>query len=221
MSGVTDAIGQAFAALLGHPLVGLGARLVGVYLVLLWVVSAWWAWRDARARTRDPFVPYLAAAGIILVTPVLFPLAVMVYRVIRPPLTVAAAEAQDLQLAILEEEAVRPTCGRCGAVVDEEWVACPTCGSELAVRCAGCGRPLELDWTICAWCAADVPWATPPDRRPPAEPVAIPIRPGGRPLVPVMALSDEEVPEAGVEAGRRRSRTRRPADRKGSPAEEE
>jgi len=210
MSGLTDAIGQAFAELLGNPLVGLAARLLAMYLIVLWVASAWWVWRDARARTRDPIVPYLAAAGVVLVTPLLFPRAVVVYRVIRPPLTVAAAEAADLQLAVLEEEATRPTCRRCGSIVDEEWVACPICGSELAIRCAECGRPLELDWTICAWCAADVPWSTPPAAADPTpEPVAIPIRPGGRPLVPVMVLPEDQVPSgAPASPGRRRTRKR-------------
>lgn len=195
MSGLGDAIGQAFGQVLGLPLVGLGLRLLALYIVVIWLAAAYWTWRDARARTRNPLVPYLAAAGVVLVSPLLFPLAVGVYRLVRPDRTVAAAEASDLQLAMLEEDATRPTCAGCGAVVDESWVRCPSCARTLAVRCATCRRPIELDWTICAWCAADVPWtgegnATPSAGMTAPEPVTIPIRPGGRPLVPVMAVPE-------------------------------
>jgi predicted RNA-binding Zn-ribbon protein involved in translation (DUF1610 family) len=215
-----DTLGDTLAAVVGHPAVVIAVRIALVYLVVLWLAAAWWVWRDARARYRDPLVPYVAAAAVVLVTPLLFPLAAVVYRLVRPSMTTAHAEATALQLAMLEEEAVRPVCAGCGGEVDEEWVRCPSCGTTLSVRCESCGRPLELDWTICAWCAAEVPWAeaADPDVAPvrvgslPA-PVAIPIRPGGRPLVPVMAVPEE--PPAGEAApepalpGRRRVRTRR------------
>jgi hypothetical protein len=212
MNGVLDAVGQTFAEMLGHPAVGVAIRLVALYVVVVWIASAWWVWRDARSRSTDVFVPYLAAGAVLLVTPLLFPLAVVIYRMVRPPLTVSAATSVELQMAMLEEEATHSECATCGAMVDDEWVACPTCGAELAVRCPSCGRPLELDWGICAWCAAEVPWGGEgrligPTR--PLQAVAIPIRPGGRPLVPVMAAPEEEPEAPGSPAARRRRTSRR------------
>jgi DNA-directed RNA polymerase subunit RPC12/RpoP len=211
-----DAVAQTFGELLGHPAVGIAIRFIALYLVIVWIASAWWVWRDARTRSTDAFVPYLAAGAVILVTPLLFPLAVLSYRMVRPPLTVSAATSAELQMAMLEEEATHSECAMCGALVDDEWVACPACGSELAVRCVSCGRPLELDWRICAWCAAEVPWDG--DGRPtgpalPREAVAIAIRPGGRPLLPVMAAPEagDEPEVAGSAAARRRRTSRRSA----------
>lgn len=207
-----DAVGQTLGELLGHPAVGLAARFLALYIVIVWIASAWWVWRDARARSTDVLVPYVAAAAVLLVTPILFPLAVVVYRLVRPPLTVSAATSAELQLAMLEEEAAQSMCATCGAAVDDEWVACPTCGAPLAIRCDACGRPLELDWAICAWCAAEVPWAEqgPVDRRPVAEPaMAIPIRPGGRPLLPVMAAPEAAARPATTPSARRRGHSRR------------
>lgn len=212
MTDVTDAIGQAFADLLGHPAVGIAIRFVALYVLILWLASAWWVWRDARARTNDALAPYLAAGAVLLVTPVLFPLAVAVYRLVRPPLTVAAVNSAELQLAMLEEEAAQSVCASCGAPVDEEWVACPACGSPLAVRCDSCGRGLELDWAICAWCAAEVPWAEhgPADAGAISDvAVAIPIRPGGRPLLPVMAIPERGGLAEGPHPARRRAVNRR------------
>jgi predicted RNA-binding Zn-ribbon protein involved in translation (DUF1610 family) len=212
MSGVMDAVAQAFAEMLGHPAVGTALRLFALYVVIVWIASSWWVWRDARTRSTDAFMPYIAAGTVILVTPLLFPLAVVIYRMVRPPLTVSAATSVELQLAMLEEEAARSECATCGATVDDEWVACPSCGAELAARCTACGRALELDWQICAWCAAEVPWAgegRPVIRTAPREAVAIPIRPGGRPLLPVMAAPDDEPQPVGSPAARRRITSRR------------
>ena len=212
MTDVMDAVAQTFGEVLGHPAVGIAIRLIVLYVLIVWIASAWWVWRDARTRSTDALLPYVAAGAVILVTPVLFPLAVVIYRMVRPPLTVSAAASVELQMAMLEEEAARSTCATCGATVDDEWVACPSCGAELAVRCTACGRPLELDWQICAWCAAEVPWAgegRPVSATAPREAVAIPIRPGGRPLLPVMAAPDEEPESVGSPAARRRTTSRR------------
>ena len=206
MNGIMDAVGQTFGELLGHPAVGVAIRFMALYVVIVWIASAWWVWRDARTRSTDVLLPYVAAGCVILVTPLLFPLAVVVYRLMRPPLSVSAATSVELQLTMLEEEARHSECSTCGAMVDDEWVACPSCGAELAVRCVSCGRPLELDWRICAWCAAEVPWDRegqsigPPMLR---EAVAIPIRPGGRPLLPVMAAPEDEPEVIGSPAARR------------------
>jgi len=190
MNELLDEIGKAFGGIVGHPVVTMGARLVLVYLAIVWIASTWWTWRDMRSRTHDPISPYLAAGFVVLFTPLLFLLAVLVYRVLRPPLTLVERDADDLQRRLLEEEAVAVRCRRCGAAVDDAWMRCPTCGQTLAVRCRSCGRSLGLDWEICAWCAAEVPWGTTDAEaaRPLPGPVAIPIQPGGRPLVPVMAV---------------------------------
>ncbi len=212
MNGVMDAVAQTFGEMLGHPAVGIAIRFIALYVVIVWIASAWWVWRDARTRSTDAFVPYLAAGAVILVTPLLFPLAVLIYRMVRPPLTVSAATSAELQMAMLEEEATHAECATCGALVDEEWVACPSCGTELAIRCVSCGRPLELDWRICAWCAAEVPWdgeGRPIEPAVPREAVAIAIRPGGRPLLPVMAAPEDEPEAVGSPAGRRRTTSRR------------
>ena len=206
MSGIMDAVGQTFGELLGHPAVGVAGRFLALYVVILWIASAWWVWRDARMRSADPFLPYIAAGCVILVTPLLLPLAVVVYRVMRPPLTVSAATSVELQLAMLEEEARHAECSNCAAMVDDDWVACPSCGAPLAVRCVSCGRPLELDWRICAWCAAEVPWDR--DRQPIGPPGRIGIDTasrgiGGRPLLPVMAAPEMEPEVTGSPAARR------------------
>lgn len=155
----------------------MGIRAVGLYIALLWLASAFWAFRDMRQRTTNPVAPYLAAALVVLFLPAFFPFAILLYRIVRPKETIAEANDRALaEEAMLAEVAVRPHCGNCARPVHEEWIVCPTCRNRLRRVCPNCERLVELDWNICAWCGKDF------ER---AEPMGAafmpPTRPGGRP----------------------------------------
>ena len=77
---IVDTIGGFF----DNPIVQFALQAIAVYIVILWLAAAYWAFRDMQLRTENPILPYLAAAFIVLFTPVLFLLAVIVYRIVRP-----------------------------------------------------------------------------------------------------------------------------------------
>ena len=54
-------ITQAIDGIVNNPIVQLGVRAVLVYVVLIWLASAWWAFRDMQHRTSNPIAPFLAA----------------------------------------------------------------------------------------------------------------------------------------------------------------
>lgn len=210
MSDLTDAIAQTFGDLLGLPVVGVAGRLLLLGLVILWLATAWWVWRDAGMRTGDPVLRGVATAGIVLATPALFLAAVVVYLVLRPPLPEQTSEALELRLRELAVAVDPDRCPHCTARVVAEWQRCPACGHVLTVPCPTCGEPVGLDWFLCAWCASELPWvAEPADVRPVTPPVSIPIVPGGRPLVPVMALPEDEARPIMVSAATAAARARR------------
>jgi hypothetical protein len=193
MSEITDAIAQAIGSLVGLPVVGLAGRLLLIGLVILWLAAAWWVWRDAGLRTGDPLLRAVATAGIVLATPFLFPFAAVVYLVLRPPLPGDPGQALELRLTELTVGVDPDRCPHCSAKVAAGWQRCPACGHLLTAPCPACGEPVGLDWLLCAWCASELPWvAEPADIRPVTPAVAMPIVPGGRPLVPVMAVPDAE-----------------------------
>jgi hypothetical protein len=154
------------------PIVQIGWRLVVSYVVIIWLAVAYWTFRDLHQRTRNPIAPYLAAGGVLALTPLGFPLALIAYRAVRPPETVAERQARDLEGYVLASEVGRSTCVGCGRSVDEMWMRCPTCGLHLATSCHSCGSRVEPDWTVCAWCARElVPSGVPAVEAPPPLPV--------------------------------------------------
>ena len=44
LSGITDTIG----GVIGSPVVQFGLRMIGVYLIVLWIATAYWAFRDMK-----------------------------------------------------------------------------------------------------------------------------------------------------------------------------
>ncbi len=148
----TDAVGSFFE----NGAVQLTLRAVFIYVVVAWLAAAYWAFRDMQARTENPILPYLAAAFIIVFTPLLFPFAVLLYRVVRPQERLGEVYERNLaeEAMLAEVEAIR-SCPGCARRVHEEWIICPTCRTRLNRVCPNCSRLVGLDWSLCAWCGKD------------------------------------------------------------------
>ncbi len=152
LSGIGDAIGSFFAS----PIVQFGLKAIGVYIVIVWLAAAFWAFRDMQLRTANPILPYLAAAFIVGFTPVLFVFAVLVYKIIRPQERLGEAYERGLaEEALLAEIDAIEHCATCGRKVHEDWILCPTCRTRLKRVCPNCSRLVGFEWTLCAWCGRD------------------------------------------------------------------
>jgi RNA polymerase subunit RPABC4/transcription elongation factor Spt4 len=153
----TDQISQGIAGFGQLPGVRLAVGAVGLYLVLVWLACAFWVFQDARRRQHNLVTPYIAAAAIVLASPAIFPLALLVYRIVRPGQTLSEARQQELEdrLVDLDLQALAG-CPDCGATVEDDWLVCPACRTRLAHRCVECGRSMRLDWSVCAWCGGEV-----------------------------------------------------------------
>jgi hypothetical protein len=88
--------GQIWEDFINNPIVQLAGQLIVVYVVMLWLGTAYWAFRDMQARTENPILPYFAAALIIFFTPLLFVFAVILYLIVRPRETMAEVYERSL-----------------------------------------------------------------------------------------------------------------------------
>jgi RNA polymerase subunit RPABC4/transcription elongation factor Spt4 len=199
MQEILDTIGGAIGSVFDNPVIKLGFQIVAIYWVVLWLAAAYWAFRDMQLRTENPVAPYFAAAFVIVFTPLLFPLAIFAYRIVRPQERIGEIYERNLaeEAMLAEIETIRH-CPSCDRRVHADWIICPTCRTRLNRVCPNCARLVGLDWSLCAWCGRDferadaitspvpVPTVTAPVREalPPGEPVqaARTARPpGGRP----------------------------------------
>ena len=156
MDQILETIGDTIGGFFANPIVQLSIQAVAVYFVILWLASAYWAFRDMQQRSENPVLPYLAAALIVLFTPVLFLFGVIVYRIVRPHEKIGEVYERNLaeEALLAEVEAVK-SCPTCARRVNDEWIICPTCRTRLNRVCANCGRLVGLDWSLCAWCGKD------------------------------------------------------------------
>lgn len=123
------------------------------FAVALWISMIVWTFRDAKARSRDPFAILLAT----LMTVIFGPLGLLLYFLLRPKVTLAELYERSLEEeALLQDLEERPRCPGCSRVVENEWVVCPDCHTQLKRPCLNCGQSLHLRWNICPYCGTGV-----------------------------------------------------------------
>jgi len=156
MDQIFGEIGKALAGFFGSPIVQLAIQAIVIYLIILWLAGAYWAFRDMQQRTENPILPYVAASFIIIFTPIFFPLAIFVYKIIRPHEKIGEVYERNLaEEALLAEVEAIKSCPTCARRVNDEWIICPTCRTRLNRVCPNCSRLVGLDWSLCAWCGKD------------------------------------------------------------------
>ncbi|HEX6387700.1 MAG TPA: zinc ribbon domain-containing protein [Anaerolineae bacterium] len=125
------------------------AAVMGALLVALWLSLIIWAFRDMRARSRDPFAQILAAL-LVAALPIV---GVVIYLILRPPETLAEAYERALEEeALLQEIEERPACPGCSRTVHPNWILCPHCHTRLRKACPDCHSLMELQWNLCPFC---------------------------------------------------------------------
>ncbi len=162
MIDIFEPIGSAFSGLVDNSAVQLTGRLFFLYIVIVWVATAWWAFRDVSQRTTSLPAPFLVAGVFALATPLFFVPLAIVYRALRPSETLAEASERDLTESALEVSVTHSACPSCGSPIEDGWRLCPWCRYELLVPCPRCTKPVELAWSICPWCVNELPWAREP-----------------------------------------------------------
>ena len=123
------------------------------FLVLFWLASVYWVYKDARRRIEDP---WLLATAIAL--GIAFPfVGALLYMFFRPPEYIEDVRERELEIKAMEESlGTAERCPVCRAVVEPTFLACPICTTKLKEACRRCKAPLEPLWQICPHCETPV-----------------------------------------------------------------
>jgi hypothetical protein len=136
------------------------ARNLGVgLLIVLWLATAYWTFKDARRRIDDPW--FLALATLVgLVPPFLGP---VIYLFFRPPEYLQDVRERELEIKAMEQRLAQldQRCPVCRARVEASYLVCPVCTTRLKQACPSCGQPLDSLWQVCPYCAAPISPALP------------------------------------------------------------
>ena len=129
-------------------------NLVIVLAVVFWLALAFWVYKDARRRIRDPFLVVMATL-LGLMPPYIGP---VVYLLFRPSETIEDVRSRRVEVQALEQQLMRtqPTCPVCTSAVEPDYLACPVCTTMLRHPCARCQAPLEPLWQMCPYCASPI-----------------------------------------------------------------
>jgi hypothetical protein len=137
----------------------LARNLAILLVVVLWLATAFWVFKDARRRIADAWLVALATL-VGLVPPFVGPI---IYLFFRPPEYLADVRERELEIRAMEERLAEldRRCPVCRARVEASYLVCPVCTTRLKQACPSCGQPLESLWQVCPYCATDIPPALP------------------------------------------------------------
>lgn len=126
----------------------------GAFLAALWLALIIWTARDIRNRARDRLAQVLA---VLLVAILNLP-GLIIYLILRPPLTLEEEYQRTLEeealLAAIEDQSLCPGCER---RIRDDWQVCPNCHTRLKKACHHCARLMELPWNLCPYCGTPAP----------------------------------------------------------------
>lgn len=123
--------------------------LLGAYFIAFWVSLVVWTFRDIRSRSRDIFAQLLATLMVLVFN---LP-GLLLYYILRPQQTLIEAYERALEEeALLQDIEGRKSCPSCKHPIEEDYVLCPNCHTQLKNKCAHCGKLMHLKWTVCPYC---------------------------------------------------------------------
>jgi RNA polymerase subunit RPABC4/transcription elongation factor Spt4 len=123
--------------------------VLGAYVAAFWFCLVVWTFRDIQKRTHDIVVQVLATMLVLLFN---LP-GLLLYTILRPPETLAEVYARTLEEeSLMQDVQERQACPNCKSRVENDFMVCPNCGTDLKRSCRKCGRLNNLGWDICPYC---------------------------------------------------------------------
>lgn len=126
------------------------ALLVGSYILVLWIATLIWTYRDIHSRTEDFVLQALAVALVFVFNFAGWAL----YLILRPRDTLVQRYERELEEEYMrrdiEDTHVCPTCQR---GIEADFILCPYCQTSLRHQCLNCARVIDLTWPVCPFCA--------------------------------------------------------------------
>lgn len=126
--------------------------LGGAYILTLWFAIVVWTFQDIQARSRSVVAQIFSTLVVLIFS---IP-GLLIYMVLRPRYTLDDAFQRSLEEEYLMQDLEElPLCPGCQQYVEDDWVFCPNCRTELRDNCIACDQLIDLRWEICPFCGTE------------------------------------------------------------------
>jgi len=137
-------------------------NLALLLVVVFWLATAFWVFKDARRRIEDRLLVAIATV-LGLVPPFV---GAFIYMLFRPPEYLEDVRERELEIKAMEKRLGGGRCPVCRAEIEPSFLVCPVCTTRLRQACGSCKAPLEPSGQVCPHCETPIV----------AEPVELPAR---------------------------------------------
>ena len=128
-------------------------KLLAGWLVIAWLLTVIWVFKDAYQRYDSLYMPTFWA---LIVLPFNL-LGLFAYIILRPSEYFIDKEQEEYDLKLLEGESLRfVECPVCGAINDRKGDYCTECGAHLTGICPKCGNKVWVDFHYCKYCGQEL-----------------------------------------------------------------
>lgn len=128
----------------------IAAVFIAVSFVVFWVGLVWWVSQDVLTRTKDKIIISAAVA----LTAILGPVGILIYLVVRPRQTLKERYGEMMEQEMMLQASAVTICPTCERIAQNDFLACPHCGTILKKPCIECGKLLAMNWDHCPFCGA-------------------------------------------------------------------
>lgn len=126
--------------------------LGGAYVVALWFVLIVWTFRDIETRSKSVVTQVFSTLLVVL----FFVPGVLLYMILRPKETLDVAFQRSLEEEyLLQDLEELPVCMNCQHYVEDDFMLCPHCQTQLREACTHCARLVDLRWNLCPYCGTE------------------------------------------------------------------
>jgi RNA polymerase subunit RPABC4/transcription elongation factor Spt4 len=126
--------------------------LGGAYLLALWFVLVVWTFRDIETRSKSVVTQVVSTLLVVL----FYVPGVLLYLILRPKETLDASFQRSLEEEyLLQDLEELPLCRTCQHYVEEDFMLCPHCQTQLRDACVACARLVDLRWAVCPYCGTE------------------------------------------------------------------
>lgn len=135
-------------------------KFLVAYFFLVWIALIIWVARDISIRTTSRIYQLFCILLMLFGTP----LAIFIYLLLRPRKNLIERYYEEVEgnLDILHhiveghiQDLLPDTglrCPKCERKVEEDYIVCPSCETQLKTKCEKCHQSIRVGWKVCPYC---------------------------------------------------------------------